>query len=134
MVHPGGGEPKTKPPVEALVAVSAMLNSGEVRYIPTDGTIAMKKAIIRYTEESYTGAELSQVAVVLDARVVEDGAGGIPLAAHLPEVVRGAVEYGCAPPEAFPIRHHSPFLRVPGGRGGALRSGRRTCLTQWHHP
>ncbi len=30
-----------------------MLNSGEIRYTPPDGTPALKKAIIRYTEEFY---------------------------------------------------------------------------------
>ncbi len=53
VIHLGGGEPKTKPPVESLVAASALLNSGEIRYTPADGTVAMKKAIIRYTEDYY---------------------------------------------------------------------------------
>jgi len=30
-----------------------MLNSGEIRYTPPDGTVALKRAIIRYTEEYY---------------------------------------------------------------------------------
>jgi aspartate aminotransferase len=53
VIHLGGGEPKTKAPIDALVAAAALLNSGEVRYTPADGIPALKQAIIRYTEEFY---------------------------------------------------------------------------------
>lgn len=53
VIHLGGGEPKSKAPIDALVAGAALLNSGEVRYAPADGTRDMKRAIIRYTEEWY---------------------------------------------------------------------------------
>ncbi len=53
VIHLGGGEPKSKAPIDALVAAAALLNSGEIRYTPADGTPALKKAIIRYTEEFY---------------------------------------------------------------------------------
>jgi aspartate aminotransferase len=53
VIHLGGGEPRSKAPIDALVAAAGMLNSGEVRYTPPDGIPALKKAIIRYTEEFY---------------------------------------------------------------------------------
>ncbi len=53
VIHLGGGEPKSKAPFDAILATTAVLDSGEIRYSPPDGTIAMKKAIIRYTEEHY---------------------------------------------------------------------------------
>ena len=53
VIHLGGGEPKSKPPLDALTAAAALLNSGEIRYTPADGIPDMKKAIIRYTEEYY---------------------------------------------------------------------------------
>ena len=53
VIHLGGGEPKTTAPMDALVATSALLNSGEIRYTPADGIPALKKAIIRYTDEFY---------------------------------------------------------------------------------
>ena len=53
VIHLGGGEPRGKPPLDAVVNAAAMLTSGEVRYTPADGTPALKKAIIRYTEEHY---------------------------------------------------------------------------------
>ena len=53
VIHLGGGEPKSKAPIDALVAASALLNSGEIRYTPADGIPALKQAIIRYTEEYY---------------------------------------------------------------------------------
>ena len=53
VIHLGGGEPKTKTPIDALVAASALLNSGEIRYTPADGIPALKKAIIQYTDDFY---------------------------------------------------------------------------------
>lgn len=53
VIHLGGGEPKSKAPLEALIAASNLINSGEVRYTPADGIPTLKKAIIRYTEEFY---------------------------------------------------------------------------------
>lgn len=53
VIHLGGGEPKTKAPIDALIAAAGLISSGEVRYTPADGIPALKKAIIRYTEEFY---------------------------------------------------------------------------------
>jgi aspartate aminotransferase len=53
VIHLGGGEPKSKAPIDALVAAAGMLASGEVRYAPADGIPALKQAIIRYIEEFY---------------------------------------------------------------------------------
>jgi aspartate aminotransferase len=53
VIHLGGGEPKSKAPLDALVAAAGVINSGEVRYTPADGIPALKQAIIRYTEEFY---------------------------------------------------------------------------------
>ncbi|MFZ0429570.1 MAG: pyridoxal phosphate-dependent aminotransferase [Acidobacteriota bacterium] len=53
VIHLGGGEPKSKAPIDALVTAAAKLTTGEIRYTPTDGIPELKKAIIRYTEEFY---------------------------------------------------------------------------------
>jgi aspartate aminotransferase len=53
VIHLGGGEPKSKCPVDAVINCAALLNTGEIRYTPPDGIPALKKAIIRYTEEHY---------------------------------------------------------------------------------
>jgi aspartate aminotransferase len=53
VIHLGGGEPKSKAPAAAIQAAAAMINTGEVRYTAADGTPALKKAIVRYTEEHY---------------------------------------------------------------------------------
>lgn len=53
VIHLGGGEPKSKAPLEALVAAANFINTGEVRYTPADGIPQLKKAIIRYMEEFY---------------------------------------------------------------------------------
>ncbi len=53
VIHLGIGEPKNKTPINAILASAAKLTSGEVKYTPADGVPSLKKAIIRYTEESY---------------------------------------------------------------------------------
>jgi aspartate aminotransferase len=53
VIHLGAGEPKNKAPINAILSSSAKLNTGDVKYTPTDGTPSLKKAIIRYTEENY---------------------------------------------------------------------------------
>ncbi|MDE3166888.1 MAG: pyridoxal phosphate-dependent aminotransferase [Acidobacteriota bacterium] len=53
VIHLGGGEPKSKTPIDAIVSCTALLNTGDVKYTPADGIPALKKAVIRYTEEHY---------------------------------------------------------------------------------
>jgi len=53
VIHLGIGEPKNKTPIAAILASAAKLTSGEVKYMPADGSPSLKKAIIRYTEENY---------------------------------------------------------------------------------
>ena len=53
IIHLGGGEPKSKAPMDAIISAIALINSGEVRYTPADGIPALKQAIIRYTEDFY---------------------------------------------------------------------------------
>jgi aspartate aminotransferase len=53
VIHLGGGEPKSKAPIDAVINCTSLLNTGEVRYTPPDGIPALKKAVIRYTEEHY---------------------------------------------------------------------------------
>ena len=53
VIHLGGGEPKSRAPFDAITTAAGLLNSGEIRYAPVDGTIEMKQAIIRYTLDNY---------------------------------------------------------------------------------
>lgn len=53
VIHLGGGEPKNKVPITAILSSAAKLTAGDVKYVPTDGTPSLKKAVIRYTEENY---------------------------------------------------------------------------------
>lgn len=54
VIHLGGGEPKNKAPIHAILSSAAKLNVGDIKYTPTDGIPSMKKAIIRFTEETYS--------------------------------------------------------------------------------
>jgi len=53
VIHLGGGEPKSKAPLDAVINCASQLNTGEIRYAPADGLPALKKAVLRYTEEHY---------------------------------------------------------------------------------
>ncbi|HOZ07847.1 MAG TPA: aminotransferase class I/II-fold pyridoxal phosphate-dependent enzyme, partial [candidate division Zixibacteria bacterium] len=53
VIHLGAGEPKSKVPIDAVLASAAKLTSAEIRYTPTEGIPSLIKAIIRYTEENY---------------------------------------------------------------------------------
>ena len=53
VIHLGIGEPKNKAPISAILSSAAKLNTGDIKYAPTDGLPSLKKAIIRYTEENY---------------------------------------------------------------------------------
>src|SRR5512141_756103 len=53
VIHLGIGEPKNKVPIAAILGAAAKLTTGDVKYVPTDGSPSLKKAIIRYTEENY---------------------------------------------------------------------------------
>ena len=53
VIHLGGGEPKSRAPMDALTSTAGLLNTAEIRYTPADGIPALKKAVIRYTEEYY---------------------------------------------------------------------------------
>ncbi|MCX8054865.1 MAG: aminotransferase class I/II-fold pyridoxal phosphate-dependent enzyme, partial [Ignavibacteria bacterium] len=53
VIHLGGGEPKTKAPLDAILQAVSLLNSAEVRYTPADGIPELKQAVIRYTQDFY---------------------------------------------------------------------------------
>lgn len=53
VIHLGGGEPKSKTPLDAVLNCCALLHTGDVKYAPADGIPALKQAIIRYTEQHY---------------------------------------------------------------------------------
>ena len=66
VIHLGIGEPKNKTPISAILSSAARLNSGDVKYAPTDGNPSLKKAIIRYTEENYNRIAAPQNIIVSD--------------------------------------------------------------------
>jgi len=53
VIHLGIGEPKNKAPINAILAAANKLNSGDIKYTPTDGLPSLKKSIIMYTEDNY---------------------------------------------------------------------------------
>ncbi len=53
VINMGIGEPKNKTPITAILSSASKLSSGDVKYTPSDGTLSLKQAIIRYTEENY---------------------------------------------------------------------------------
>jgi aspartate aminotransferase len=66
VIHLGIGEPKNKTPITAILSSAAKLASGDVKYVPTDGTPSLKKAIVRYSEENYDRVVTPQNIIVSD--------------------------------------------------------------------
>jgi aspartate aminotransferase len=66
VIHLGIGEPKNKTPIAAILSSAARLNSGDVKYAPTDGNPSLKKAIVRYTEENYNRLVVPQNVIISD--------------------------------------------------------------------
>jgi aspartate aminotransferase len=66
VIHLGIGEPKNKTPITAILSSAAKLGSGDVKYVPTDGTPSLKKAIVRYSEENYDLEVAPQNIIVSD--------------------------------------------------------------------
>jgi len=66
VIHLGIGEPKNKTPIAAILSSAAKITSGDVKYVPTDGTPSLKKAIIRYSEENYNRIVSPQNIIVSD--------------------------------------------------------------------
>lgn len=64
IVHLGIGEPQNRAPQSALDAVEAALKSGKIKYTPTSGIPAFKKAVIKYTEQNYGRTVAPQNVVV----------------------------------------------------------------------
>jgi len=64
VIHLGIGEPKNKAPINAILSSVARLKTGDVKYVPTDGLLSLKKAIIRYTEENYGRLVASENVIV----------------------------------------------------------------------
>jgi aspartate aminotransferase len=66
VIHLGIGEPKNKTPITAILSSAAKLASGDVKYVPTDGTPSLKKAIVRYCEDNYDRVVAPQNIIVSD--------------------------------------------------------------------
>ncbi|MBD3257132.1 aminotransferase class I/II-fold pyridoxal phosphate-dependent enzyme [candidate division GN15 bacterium] len=56
VIHLGAGEPKSKVPIDAILACSSKLKTADIRYTPTEGIPPLLKAIVRYTEDHYNMA------------------------------------------------------------------------------
>ena len=64
VINLGIGEPKNKTPITAILSAASKLSGGDVKYTPPDGTLSLKKAIIRYTEENYNRVVAPQNVIV----------------------------------------------------------------------
>lgn len=60
------GEPKNKVPQTAVDGVNEILQKGNIKYSPTSGDPALKKAIISYTEQNY-GRAVKPANIIISA-------------------------------------------------------------------
>ncbi|HEY5118499.1 MAG TPA: pyridoxal phosphate-dependent aminotransferase [Anaerolineales bacterium] len=66
VIHLGGGEPKNKAPQSAIAAAEAYLNTGDVKYTPSAGTLSLRKAVGDYTEANY-GRKVAVENIIISA-------------------------------------------------------------------
>lgn len=64
VIHLGGGEPKNKAPRCAVEAAAALLETGEVKYTPSAGTLSLRKAVVEYTQANYGRAAAAENVIV----------------------------------------------------------------------
>lgn len=64
VIHLGGGEPKNKAPRSAVEAAAALLETGEVKYTPSAGTLSLRKAVVEYTQANYGRAAAAENVIV----------------------------------------------------------------------
>ena len=86
VIHLGGGEPKSKAPMDAVINCAALLNTGEIRYTPPDGIPApvsythlfLKKNIaLAYVPVQYSGTD-EVVAVEIRGQLVKARVVALP--------------------------------------------------------
>lgn len=66
VIHLGIGEPKNKAPLAAILSSAAKLSGGDIKYVPTDGTPSLKKAIVRYMEDYYERTIAAKNVIISD--------------------------------------------------------------------
>ena len=53
VIHLGGGEPTFPAPQASVRALIEKVQSGKIKYTPSSGTVALKQAVLAYTEKNY---------------------------------------------------------------------------------
>lgn len=66
VINLGIGEPRNKAPLNAILSSATKLSGGDVKYVPTDGTPSLKKAIVRYMEDYYGRSVAAYNVIVSD--------------------------------------------------------------------
>lgn len=112
VIHLGSGEPMSKTPVDAVRAASAALVSADVRYTPTDGTPALKKAILRYTEENY-GLVADPRNICVSAGAKQSLAGVLMTLLDPTDEVVILAPYWVSYPELVKITYARPVIVTP---------------------
>ncbi|MFN2298141.1 MAG: pyridoxal phosphate-dependent aminotransferase [Anaerolineales bacterium] len=64
VIHLGGGEPKNKAPRSAVEAAAALLETGEIKYTPSAGTLSLRKTVVEYTRANYGRAAAAENVIV----------------------------------------------------------------------
>ncbi|MBE7558351.1 pyridoxal phosphate-dependent aminotransferase [bacterium] len=116
VVHLGGGEPKNKAPLQAILAASAKLTTGDVKYSPSDGSPALKKEIIRYTEEFY-GRRVAPENVIVSAGAKQAIYNFLFAALNPQDEVIILAPYWVSYPEMVKMVHAVPVVVTPEDGG-----------------
>ena len=112
LINLSSGEPMSKTPIDAVRAASAQLVSADIRYTPTDGTPALKRAILRYTEDNY-GLVLAPENVVVSAGAKQSLAGILATLLDPQDEVVILAPYWVSYPELVKMYYAKPVIVHP---------------------
>ncbi len=116
VIHLGGGEPKNKVPITAILHSAARLTSGDVKYVPADGTPSLKQAIIRYTEENY-GRLVAPENVIVSAGAKQAIYNVLLSIVNPQDEVVVLAPYWVSYPEMVKLAYGRPVIVTPEGGG-----------------
>lgn len=112
VIHLGGGEPKSKAPIEAIEYSKKLLETREVRYSPSGGLPELKDAIIDYTKEFYN-QDIERHNVIVSAGAKQSLMTALKAILNIDDEVIIPVPYWVSYPEMVKICQGVPVFVNP---------------------
>lgn len=112
LIHLGGGEPKSKAPIESVEYAMKLLETREVRYSPSGGLPELKDAVIDYTK-TYYDQEVERHNIIISAGAKQALMTALKAILNVGDEVIIPVPYWVSYPEMVKICQGVPVLVRP---------------------